>query len=58
MLPAVCAAPCRGGGPEGQDAAEPGAGSAAPGAAMGKLLAVALVGIAAALAAERLLAFR
>lgn len=35
----------------GRDAAE-------PGAAMGKLLAVALVGIAAALAAERLLAFR
>lgn len=44
-------------------AARPGAGreaagSAEPGAAMGKVLAAALVGIAAALAAERLLAFR
>lgn len=51
--------PSRGGAERGWEAAGArGSGLGARGAAMGKLLAVAVLGMAAALAAERLLAFR
>lgn len=57
----VCSAVRRGRDGTGREAVaepEPGEGSGQRAAVMGKLLAVALVGIAAALAVERLLAFR